>query len=84
MSKLTIEQVRERLRAACDEAGSMRAWADGHGMSAAFVSDVLKGLRRPGDRMLAALGIERTIVRDVIYRDAGTGPDRAKKGEGDV
>lgn len=84
MSKLTIEQVRERLRAACDEAGSMRAWADGHGMSAAFVSDVLKGLRRPGDRMLAALGIERTIVRDVIYRDAGTGPGRAKEGDDDA
>ena len=70
--KLTIEQVRERLRALCERAGSMRAWGEQHGLSGAFVADVLKGARDPGRRMLGALGLERTVNRTVTYRDAGT------------
>lgn len=82
--ELTTEQVRERLRALCVQAGSIRAWADAHEVSPAYVSDVLNGLRQPGLKLLRVLGLERTVLRIVTYRDAGTGPGRAKEGKGDV
>lgn len=47
---------------ACDKAGSQAAWAKEHGMSAAYVSDVLSGRRDPGEKALKALGLERVVI----------------------
>lgn len=38
---------------------SQTAWAKKHGVSAAYVSDVLAGRREPGKLILDALGLER-------------------------
>jgi hypothetical protein len=56
---MTDDDVIERLREACQQAGSQRMWADKHNISGAYVNDVLRGRRGPGDSILAALGLTR-------------------------
>ncbi len=63
------DQVLKLLAHACERAGSQTAWAKEAGMSAAYVCDVLQERRAPGDKVLAALGIERVTV----YRRKRTG-----------
>ena len=65
-SLLSADTVRLQLAAACREAGSQKAWAAAHGVSGAYLCDVLKGNREPGESILAALG----LVRVVGYRPA--------------
>ena len=54
-------EVFKRLRAACKAAGGQGAWAERHGMSAAYISDVLNGRRDPGESILRALGLRRVV-----------------------
>ena len=58
------EQVVDLLRAAVEKAGpgGQSAWAREHGVATAYVSDVLKGRRDPGAKLLDALGIERIVT----------------------
>lgn len=65
MRAITEDEVRERLRAAIRDAGTQKAWAEQAGVSAAYVNDVLKGARRPGEAILRALGLAR------LYGEAG-------------
>ena len=60
---MTKEQVIKLLRSACDRAGSQANWAKAHGIAPAYVNDVLNERREPGDKILDALGIERTYRR---------------------
>ena len=55
----TQSEVIARLKEACKEAGSLRAWARAYGCSAAYVSDVLLGKRDPGPKILGPFGLER-------------------------
>jgi hypothetical protein len=59
---MTLQQVLALLRKECDKAGSQKAWASAHGVTGAYVSDVLKGNRDPGESILNALGLE--LVKD--------------------
>ena len=59
------QDVLDRLRAAIEQAGSQRAFADQHGISLQYVNDVLHKRREPGQKILDALGIERVV----IYRE---------------
>lgn len=56
----------ELLRAAVDKAGTQTAFAKKHGVSIAYVNDVLQGRRAPGAKILAALGLESQLT----YRKA--------------
>lgn len=56
-----------RLRDACRDAGGQAAWAERHGLSPSYVSDVLNARRDPGDSILRALGLRR-VVKYVIER----------------
>lgn len=58
---LREEDVIDRLRAACAGAGGQARWAAQAGVSAAYVSDVLKGNRGPGETVLRALGLQRDV-----------------------
>lgn len=69
---LTLADVHGRLRTACREAGSQQAWAERHGFSASFVSDVLNGKRPMPDSVLVALG----LVRVTVYRPLKSGNRR--------
>lgn len=37
------------------------AWAKAHGISPAYVSDVIQGRREPGEKILKALGLKRIV-----------------------
>lgn len=52
----------ELLRAAVDKAGTQTAFAKKHGISIAYVNDVLQGRRAPGDKILKALGLESQLT----------------------
>jgi hypothetical protein len=47
---------------------SMRKVAAELGVSAPFLCLVLSGKRRAGDKLLGALGLERTTVKKTTYR----------------
>lgn len=57
---------RAALAHACRNAGGQAAWARQHGISRAYVSQVLAATRPPSQRILDALG----LVRDTSYRPA--------------
>lgn len=58
---ISAADVRARLAAACVEAGSQKAWAAAHGVSGAYLCDVLKGNREPGESILFAMGLVRVV-----------------------
>lgn len=66
MADLYLDSVEvcRRLSAACKNAGSQKAFAEKHGLSGAYVCDVLNARREPGQSILDALG----LVRVVRYR----------------
>ena len=53
--------VHARLMAACWELGGQKFFAEKHGISPAYVSDVLNARRDPGDAILTALGLRKVI-----------------------
>lgn len=57
---ISPEGVVELLSAAV--AGNQTAWASAHDMSQTYVSDVLRGNKAPGIKMLNALGLERVVT----------------------
>ena len=57
---MTADDVRAKLRANID--GSQASWAKAHGVSPAYLSDVLNGRREPGEAILNALGLTRVAV----------------------
>lgn len=54
-------EVCSRLSVACKNAGSQKAFAEKHGLSAAYVCDVMNARREPGKSILDALGLTRVI-----------------------
>jgi len=75
--ELSNADVRVLLKVECDLAGSQRAWAKAHGVSAAYVSDVLADRRNPGRSILAPLGlIETTRYVPIARTYAPETPER--------
>lgn len=59
--ELREEEVVARLREACQAAGGQTAWASAHGISPAYVNDVARGRRGPGESVLRGLGLQRDV-----------------------
>lgn len=59
---MDIDELRAVLAGACEKAGGQSAWAKSHGLSAPYISDILKKRREPGPQVLDALGFERIIT----------------------
>lgn len=57
----TEDEVREMLQDAVIKAGSQQAFAEKAGISQQYLSDLIKGRRTPGDAVLKALGLRKTI-----------------------
>lgn len=55
--------VQRMLRTACAEAGGQKAFAEAHGLSPAYVSDVVTARKVPGTAIAEALGLVRLPVR---------------------
>lgn len=58
----------ELLRAGVAAAESLRQYADSIGCSAAYISDILRGNRDPGPKVLKALGIDRKVETQITYK----------------
>jgi len=50
------------LRALVEQQGTMRQWADDHGVSWQYVSNVIHGHRPPGVKLLHAMGYHRVVI----------------------
>ena len=55
-------QLRVHLDNLADNAGSQRALAKELGISEAFLTDVLRYRRNPGEKLLKALGLRKIIL----------------------
>jgi len=62
MEGFDAEDMIDILRVRCQERGTQKAWAKDHGISAAYVNDVLQGRREISDNFAAMLGFERRVV----------------------
>lgn len=65
---LDMEGVRNRLQKQVNASGGQTVWAKQHGISVAYVNDVLKNRRRPGDKITAAMGLEKALLWRVPNR----------------
>lgn len=66
---LTEQEVMERLKSAIAKAGGQRRFAEANDFTVAYINDVVHGRRALADRILAAIGIQRTIIYRVAYQD---------------
>jgi hypothetical protein len=66
---MTEQEAHSILVTAMDRAGGVSPWAKQQGISAAYAYDLKAGKRPMSDRIAAAIGLERTIVRTVEYRE---------------
>lgn len=70
-------EVCRRLSAACAKAGSQKAFAEKHGISTAYLCDVLNARREPGPSVLDAIG----LVKVTRYRAKAPTAPKGKKGD---
>lgn len=56
------DKVIKRLQKSVNVAGGQSTWAAKHGISAAYVNDVLHSRRLPGDKITRALGLEKALL----------------------
>ena len=56
---MDVDQVRALLQRSCN--GNIKAWCDANGLSAGYVHDVLARRKEPGDAILKALKVSRTV-----------------------
>lgn len=61
ITAITQEGLRDSLRDRATEMGSQKALAEHLGVSAQYLGDVLSGKREPGDSILKALGLRKTV-----------------------
>lgn len=56
--EMRLVDVQRLLRSRCEAAGSQRRFAETHGLTVAYVSQVLHGSRPPSAKLCKALGIK--------------------------
>jgi hypothetical protein len=57
-----IGALRALLKASCANAGGLRAWGRLHGITAAYISRVIRGEKLPGPKLLDALNLMPSTV----------------------
>lgn len=62
MKATTDDEVRDEIRAAMQAAGSLRKWAKANKLQPSYVSDVVNGIKPPGESVLRAIGRQRRVV----------------------
>jgi len=60
------ENVTTKLLALVGTAGSQKAAADKLGITPGYLSDLLRGNRKPGEKLLVKLGLRRTITYENV------------------
>ena len=66
MKRLTYDDLIALLRRRIKEHGQQKLFAAAHGMSAQYVTDVLRGRREPGEKMLGALGLRKVVTYEEV------------------
>jgi hypothetical protein len=61
IKRYTEAEARELLNEAIRKAGSQAAFADSHGISRQYLTDVLKGRRDMSGKILEALGLSKIV-----------------------
>ncbi len=63
ISSMNKDELIAYIQSTIDEkyAGSQAAFAQNKGMSAAYVNDVLRGRREPGQKILSAVGVKKVV-----------------------
>lgn len=64
---MSESDVLQMLLKAIKKAGSQKEFADQHDISPQYVNDIVLGRRRPGNKVLQALGLERVV----LYKKTG-------------
>lgn len=65
-SMITEIQVQQMLRMEIALCGSAGKWALKKDVSSAYISDVLRGRRDPGDKILRALGLRKIVGYELV------------------
>lgn len=62
--------VRQRLHDLCQDAGSIRAWSDERGLAFSYVSAVIRGDSKPGNKILKAMGLRKSfsLRKDAVMK----------------
>lgn len=60
--ELTLDELIHLLHRLVEQAGSQKTFAEWHGISPAYLNDVLHGRREPGEMILRAIGYERRVT----------------------
>ena len=59
---ITVDEVRRRLQQQVDLNGSQTATAQRLGVSLAYLNDVIRGKREPGEKLLTPIGIHKVVI----------------------
>lgn len=76
---MSVDDVRALIKSSIKTAGTAAAWAKTINLSPQYVGDVLHGRRDPGDTILTALGLQRSVTYIRSPR-AALSTRRTKKG----
>lgn len=63
---ITVDEVRRRLQQQVDSHGSQTAAAQHLGVSLAYLNDVIRGRREPGEKLLTPIGIQKVTIYQEI------------------
>ena len=58
---MNLIAVRQRLHDLCEDAGSIRAWAEANGMAFSYVAAVRRGDVKPSRKILKAMGLRKSF-----------------------
>lgn len=64
---LTEQEVFKRFIRSVNEAGGQRRWAEAHGVTPAYVNDMVNKRRKLSERVLAMIGVEVEVI--TVYRE---------------
>jgi hypothetical protein len=59
-------QIINLVKVKCEKLGGQKEFAKKYGLSPAYVNDVIRGKRDPGDKFLRAMGFKKTILYETI------------------
>lgn len=67
---MTRDTVIRKLLALIEEKGTAKATAQSLGISQQYLSDVIKGRREPGEKLLSAMGLQSRVVYEARTGEA--------------
>ena len=59
--RMTLNEVRQKLHNLCEDAGSIRAWAEANNIAFSYVAAVKRGDVKPSTRLLKAMGLRKSF-----------------------